>query len=46
MAENHWKETDKDRVLKAFNHGVLIKRNLLQVMSEFLPHSCGNLHYL
>ena len=25
MAENRWKETDKDRVLNAFNHGVLIK---------------------
>jgi hypothetical protein len=42
LAENRWKETDKDRVLNAFNHGVLIKRNLLQVMSEFIPQSCGN----
>jgi hypothetical protein len=46
MAENRWKETDKNRELNAFNHGVLIKRNLLQVMSESPPHSCGNLHYL
>lgn len=46
MAENRWKETDKDRVLNTFNHSVLIKRNLLQFMSEFVPHYCANLHYL
>jgi hypothetical protein len=46
MAENRWKVTDKDRVLNDFNYGVLIKINLLQVLSEFLPHSCTNLHYL
>jgi hypothetical protein len=36
----------QDRVLNVFNHGGLIKRNLLEVTSEFLPHSRGNLHYL
>lgn len=46
IAENRWKETVKDRRLNAFNYGVSIKRNLLQVMPEFLPHSGGNLHYL
>jgi len=46
IAENRWKETVKDRRLNVFNYGVSIKRNLLQVMPEFLPHSGGNLHYL